>query len=317
MFVTDQGTFGGSVSGGCVELEIREEASGIFSSVSQPTPQEAAGQKTRWIRYGIEDATAWSVGLPCGGTLFIALEYVPDTSYVPKPGDLPCVRPIRLDGLANRPLGVEETGQLHELPEALRKKLRRGESLLLDAAGREAPPEHACLYLHVLVPPAQLVVIGGTHISQVLLPLAEQLGYETILIEAREAWGHPDRFPGRDVLREWPEKALTQLDLHVWTALVTVTHDAKMDDPALEQALQSPCFYIGALGSKRTHAQRLARLAARGLTQTALDRIHGPVGLDIGGKRPEDIALSILAHITAVRHGKASPSQARERPTHA
>ena len=283
MFVTGQGTFGGSVSGGCVELEIREEASGIFSSVSQPTPQEPGsagnpGKKTRWVRYGIEDATAWSVGLPCGGTLFIALEYVPDTSYVPKPGDLPCVRPIRLDGLAEPTARRGGNGAALRTSGGSPKKLRRGESLLLDAAGHEAPPEHACLYLHVLVPPSQLVVIGGTHISQVLLPLAEQLGYETILIEAREAWGHPDRFPGRPVLREWPEKALTQLDLHGWTALVAVTHDAKMDDPALEQALQSPCFYIGALGSKRTHAQRLERLAARGLTQTTLDRIHGPVG---------------------------------------
>jgi len=152
-------------------------------------------------------------------------------------------------------------------------------------------------------PAPRLVLIGAVHIAQVLAPLAGMSGFQVILIDPRTAFGNQDRFPGAEMVNEWPDTALERLKPDIRTAVVTLTHDPKLDDPALDSALKSDAFYIGALGSRKTHASRLERLIALGNTASALSRIRGPVGLDIGAVTAPEIALSVIAEIVAVRRG--------------
>jgi xanthine dehydrogenase accessory factor len=155
------------------------------------------------------------------------------------------------------------------------------------------------VFLTVYVPPARLVITGAVHISQALAPVARMLGYDVTIVDPRTAFASPDRFPDVKVIAQWPEEALPPLGIDRYTAFVALTHDPKIDDPALLHALSRDCFYIGALGSKKTHARRLERLAARGVGAAALARIHAPIGLAIGAVSPPEIAVSIIGEITA------------------
>jgi len=155
--------------------------------------------------------------------------------------------------------------------------------------------------IRVFVPPPRLVVVGAVHIAQALLPMAVLTGFSVYLIDPREAFGADIRFPDTDVIREWPDQALEVLSPDSSTAVVTLSHDPKIDDPALQVALASRAFYIGALGSRRTHAGRLERLSTLGIDAEALRRIHAPVGLPLGGRAPAEIAISILAQIIETR----------------
>ena len=158
--------------------------------------------------------------------------------------------------------------------------------------------EETAAALHTAqTPRAHLVVIGATHIAQHLCPLAASLGYPVTLIDPRESFASPDRFPDVPLLCQWPDEALATLQPGSHHAVITLTHDPKLDDPALQMALQAPCFYIAALGSRKTHATRLQRLREAGMTQDQLARIHGPAGLDIGARSPGEIAVSILAQL--------------------
>ena len=161
------------------------------------------------------------------------------------------------------------------------------------------------LFVRSYARPPRLVVVGAAHISQALAPMAAIAGFEVIVIDARRAFASEDRFPGVTLVPTWPDKALEQLKLDAVTAVVTLTHDPKLDDPALIAALRSPAFYVGALGSKRTHAKRGERLAEAGLGD-AVSRIHAPVGLDLGGRAPREIAVSILAEVIQVRYRGAA-----------
>lgn len=152
-------------------------------------------------------------------------------------------------------------------------------------------------------PPPRLILVGAVHIAQALAPLAAMSGFSVILVDPRTAFGNADRFPGTEMNNEWPDVALEALRPDIRTAVVTLTHDPKLDDPALDEALKSEAFYIGALGSRKTHAGRLARLAALGHAPEALARIRGPVGLDIGAITAPEIALSVVAEIVAARRG--------------
>ncbi len=147
-------------------------------------------------------------------------------------------------------------------------------------------------------PPLRLVLVGAVHITEALAAYARIAGYEVTIIDPREAFARRDLFPGTTVIADWPDEAMTAMQLDHRTAVITLTHDPKIDDPALEVALKSPAFYVGALGSGKTHASRLARLAAKGFDQPTLARIHGPVGLKIGGRTPAEVALSALAEVT-------------------
>lgn len=157
------------------------------------------------------------------------------------------------------------------------------------------------LFVRSYARPPRLVVVGAAHISQALAPMAAIASFEVIVIDPRRAFASADRFPGVTLVNAWPDKALEELKLDAITAVVTLTHDPKLDDPALIAALRSPAFYVGALGSKRTHAKRVARLTEAGLGDE-IARIHAPVGLDLGGRAPREIAVSILAEVIQVRY---------------
>ncbi len=158
-------------------------------------------------------------------------------------------------------------------------------------------------FLEVVNPPLRLVIVGAVHTAQFLVPVAKLLGYRPVVVDPRRGFATPERFPEVEILHEWPDDALRALELDRRTAVVTLTHDPKLDDPALEVALRSPAFYVGALGSRRTHARRVERLRAAGFTDAEIARIHAPIGLDIGAVSPAEIALSVMAEITAVLRG--------------
>ncbi|MGH6717187.1 MAG: XdhC family protein [Bradyrhizobium sp.] len=174
----------------------------------------------------------------------------------------------------------------------LSSQLRTGKSGMIEVGGRK-------LFLNVYAPTAKLVVVGAVHISQALAPLARALDYDVTVVDPRTAFASPERFPDVPLIAEWPDVALPPLNIDRYTAFVALTHDPKIDDPALLHAFQCNCFYIGALGSRKTHAKRAARLRAMGAAETDIARIHAPIGLPIGAVSPGEIAVAVMAEITA------------------
>jgi xanthine dehydrogenase accessory factor len=174
----------------------------------------------------------------------------------------------------------------------LAKQLRMGKSGNVEAAGKK-------LFLNVYAPTAKLVIVGAVHISQALAPMARALDYDVTVVDPRTAFASPERFPDVPLIAEWPDVALPPLNVDHYTAFVAVTHDPKIDDPALLHAFAKDCFYIGALGSRKTHAKRNERLRAQGASETDIARIRAPIGLNIGAVSPAEIAVSIMAEITA------------------
>jgi xanthine dehydrogenase accessory factor len=168
-------------------------------------------------------------------------------------------------------------------------------------AGKSGMAEtpHGKVFFTVYVPAPRLVITGAVHISQALAPIAGMLGYDVTIVDPRTAFASSERFPDVKVIAEWPDKALPPLNIDHYTAFVALTHDPKIDDPALTHALARDCFYIGALGSRKTHARRLERLKAQGLSEEAIRRIHAPIGLSIGAASPPEIAVAIIGEITA------------------
>ena len=178
------------------------------------------------------------------------------------------------------------------LKDLIEKHIRSGKS------GMEETPDGK-VFLTVHVPPAQLVITGAVHISQTLAPMGQLLGYDVTIVDPRTAFASPERFPDVPLIAEWPDVALPPLNVDHYTAFVAVTHDPKIDDPALLHAFARDCFYIGALGSRKTHAKRAERLKAQGASDADIARIHAPIGLSIGAVSPSEIAVSIMAEITA------------------
>ncbi|KAB2883057.1 MAG: XdhC family protein [Pseudorhodoplanes sp.] len=178
------------------------------------------------------------------------------------------------------------------LKAVLRKRLHSAKS------GMEETPEGR-VFLTVHVPPPRMVITGAVHISQALVPIARIAGYDVTIIDPRTAFATPERFPDVSLFAEWPETVLPKLSIDHYTAFVALTHDPKIDDYALVQALRSGCFYVGALGSTKTHARRVERLRAQGVSDAAIARIHAPIGLDIGAVSPAEIAVAVMAEITA------------------
>lgn len=185
------------------------------------------------------------------------------------------------------------------------RALRRNayaDRLRMDRSGFE---EDGQTFVAVHNPPLRLIVVGAVHIAQALVPMARVAGYDPAIVDPREAFASNARFPGEKILTDWPDEAVAKLGLDTRTAVVLLTHDPKLDDPALQAALQANVFYIGALGSMRTHAKRVDRMKQVGFTNEQIARIHGPIGLDIGAADPSEIAVAILAQMTAVLRGKA------------
>jgi xanthine dehydrogenase accessory factor len=187
----------------------------------------------------------------------------------------------------------------------LEERLRLGNSGMVEWEGKE-------LFVNVEVPPVRLIVIGAVHVSQMLVPIASVAGFDMIIVDPRNAFATPERFPGVQLIAEWPEVALPSLHLDRYTAMVLLTHDPRIDDQGLIEALHADCFYIGALGSRKTHAKRLERLRAKGFGDAVLKRIHAPIGLDIGAVSPAEIAISILGEIIADLRRKSLRAEAEK-----
>lgn len=281
LVISGDGRMQGSVSGGCVEAAVVFEA------------QEALqdGQH-RVLEYGISDGDAFAVGLACGGTIRILVEPV----GAALPVDL-------LRQLVERRALRQALAYEVNINSGARQLLSDGypDRMRMDRSGLEDDGE---TFVAVHNPPLRLICVGAVHIAQALVPMARIAGYDPVIIDPRSGFASGDRFPGVTIRDDWPDEALTKLGADARTALVLLTHDPKLDDPALIAGLTADCFYIGALGSKRTHASRVERMQEQGFSEAQIGRIHGPVGLDIGAAGPAEIAISILGEMTAVLRGK-------------
>jgi len=279
--ISGAGQMAGSVSGGCVEGAVVAEAM-----------EALADGQPRLLTYGVSDDDAFAVGLACGGTIRILLEPLGAAMPVAMAEQIVAARAAR------RPLAY----QVH-LDSFLRKVLAPSDAPELFRADRAHLAEDGTFEVP-FNPPLRLAVVGAVHIAQALVPMARLAGYDTLVIDPREAFASAARFPDATLSHDWPDEALAAFAPDARTAIVTLTHDSKLDDPALLAALGSGAFYIGALGSNRTHAKRLDRLRAAGVAEDALTRIHAPVGLDIGARSPAEIAVSVLAQMTARLRGR-------------
>jgi xanthine dehydrogenase accessory factor len=289
MVVNDAGDFAGSVSGGCVESAVLDEAAALM---------ERGGCTV--LEYGVSSEKAWEVGLACGGTVRVHLQAVEDRTWLDDVLAGPDTE-SDVEWLSGRKEGMVVALQM----DSGDRTLLAGEDTLTDAAAAALAEDESRvvetadgeLFLHVLNPPVRVLIVGAVHIAQQLAVMAAAAGYEVAVVDPRTAFATPERFPGVAVVSEWPDPAFARLGLDRRTAVVTVTHDPKLDDPALTAALDSDVFYIGALGSRRTHQKRVDRLAGAGIDPARLDRIHAPIGLDIGARSPGEIAAAILAQV--------------------
>lgn len=271
--VRDDGLFVGSVSGGCVEGRVVLAAQ-----------ESMADRAHRLLEFGVSDDEAWEVGLACGGTVRI---YVAPIESPGKPA--PISRAVLDDVLAAR---AERRGIVVATP----LDGRPVRSFAPDAVPQDLANDST--FVQSIDPSLELVIIGAVHIAEPLVQIASLLGYAVTIIDPREAFARAERWPGMNVSTDYPDEVMTTMKIGHRTAVVALTHDPKIDDPALEIALRSRAFYIGALGSKKTHATRLARLAERGFSNEMLALIHGPIGLRIGARSPAEIAVSIAAEMT-------------------
>ncbi len=258
MLVHADGRFEGSVSGGCVESDILATAADVI-----------AGAPFQLKNYGIADAAAWEVGLPCGGEISVLVQPVSAEGFDPE--------------LFDRIAEARDTGK----GLAVTTDLASGQSSLR--------PQEGAAFVNRYDPPRRLLIVGAVQIAQALAGLVRELGIATTVIDPRARFLTEERFPGVTLDDRWPDEAVEALDPGPSSAVVTLSHDTKIDDPALIAALARPTAYVGALGSRRSHAARRERLAAAGVSEADLDRIDAPVGLDIGAVGPAEIALSIAA----------------------
>jgi xanthine dehydrogenase accessory factor len=277
--------FEGSVSGGCVEIDVISEAAEVVAT-----------GRCKLLEFGIADQTAWQSGLPCGGTIKILVEPLQGLSDARFLETILSARHSRTTLVVVTDLATGVRRILDPASSELTEGIAPRDSRLI-----ETPDGIA--FQHVLAPPVRLVIAGATQIGQVLADLAKRVGYDVIIVDPRSAFATSERFPGTPVLIDWPEVSFRSLELDPRTAVVALTHAAQLDDEALSGAMRSNCLYIGALGSKKTHAKRVERLRAAGFSEVELARIHAPVGVSIGAKGPAEIALSILAEIVMVARG--------------
>jgi xanthine dehydrogenase accessory factor len=289
--VDERGDFAGSVSGGCVEPTVIQEA---LTVIREGTP--------RLLEFGVSDERAWEVGLACGGTIQVYVERLRREVLDQVLADLRAKRPAVLatwieSGRSDllHPFVPSEPGEAW-LRAAARAAAEADRAGPLDTAGGR-------VLLRVFNPPVRVVIVGAVHIAQALAPMVQLCGHDVVVVDPRRAYTAPDRFPGVRLVTAWPDEALAQEPLDRRSALVAMTHDPKIDDPAVAAALRSEAFYVGALGSKRTAAARRERLGALGFDGAALARVQGPVGLAIGARTPGEIAASVLAQLVSRLRG--------------
>jgi xanthine dehydrogenase accessory factor len=300
----------GSVSGGCIEGAVYDEGMDVLRF-----------DRARLLSYGVADATAFeAVGLACGGSIEVFVE--PLTGQLrafwarAHAEELPCATVTVIKG-ADEVVGykvlIDEKGAVTanrsgELYYALMAQMISAGALALQSGEMRRlplPDLDAELFVDVHLPAPQLVLVGAVHIAQALLPIAQTLGYRVVVIDPRPAFGNMLRFPDAEqLIKDYPPRAFEQVRITRSTAIVTLTHDAKFDDPALLFALKTDAFYVGALGGKVTRAQRRERLLKAGLGEAQADKLHAPIGIDLGARTPEEIALATMAEIVAARNGK-------------
>jgi len=266
----------GSVSGGCVEGAV------IFEAL-----EAIADGDSRVLTYGVADETAFDVGLACGGTIRIMVEPIGAALAPEMLAEITAARANR------KPVAyVVNTKTWERRIDGVAPWSARFRA---DRSGFE---EDGATFVTIHNPPLRMVVVGAVHIAQPLLVMARLAGYDPIVIDPRAAFGTDARFPGERILEAYPDEVLAEVPLDARTAMVTLSHDPKIDDPAIVAALGSDVFYLGCLGSTRTHAKRVERLSAAGFQDADIARIHAPIGLDIGSKSPAEIAVSVMAEVT-------------------
>ena len=291
--IRDDGAFEGSVSGGCIEGEVVTEALAAIR-----------GNTCKRLEFGIANEDAWQAGLACGGKVAVFVTCVSDDAV----SVLAALQDAKRTGCQVALLTDPETGahalsiQGRVTSGGLQPTAVQNEELLVrlqtDRSGIIGEQSDAPIFARIYNPQLRLFIVGAVHIAQALAEMAQRTGYDVTVIDPRDTWGTAERFPGIKLDRRWPSTALEDLAPDNRTAIVTLSHDPKLDDPALLSAFESPAFYIGSLGSRKTHAARLKRLTKAGVSEQQLARIHAPVGLDIGAQNPAEIALSALAQIT-------------------
>ncbi len=278
MLVIDQeGAMEGSVSGGCVEGAVIVEAM-----------EAIADGKPRLLDYGVSDDEAFAVGLACGGRIRVLVD--------PVGGVMPVELLEELVAAATEKRATAYVADLDSGSRQIAGSDTYLERFRMDRSGVE---EDGTTFVAIQNPPLRMIIVGAVHIAQHLVPMARACGYAPVVIDPRGAFGSEARFPDVEISDDWPDEALEALAPDARTAVVTLTHDPKLDDPAIMATLRGPAFYLGCLGSKRTHAKRVDRLKAAGFSDDDIAKIHAPVGVNIGGKSPAEIAVSIMAEVTA------------------
>ncbi len=278
LVIDADGAMEGSVSGGCVEGAVITEA---MDAVADGEP--------RVLDFGVSDDEAFAVGLACGGEIKVLVE--------PVGRAVPVDLLERLVEARNAATPVAYVTDLQSGGPRLQPDSAYPERFRLDRSGVE---DDERTFVAVHNSPLRMIIVGAVHIAKPLVVMARACGYAPTLIDPRPAFGSDARFPGEVILDDWPDEALRALRIDARTAVVTLTHDPKLDDPAIVTVLESDAFYLGCLGSTRTHAKRLERLREVGFTDAELAHIHAPVGLDLGGRQPAEIAVSIMAQVTQV-----------------
>jgi len=306
LLVSSDGRMAGSVSGGCLESAVIQEAQATLAGEAAP----------RILPYGISDELGWEVGLACGGKVDVFVE------VLRWDGSDPALVALREAALSQRPVALLRvlTGE-HA---GARAACEEGGSMVgdlgdpaVESAAASVAAGHlisglpgieevagVSLFIDPIVPAPRLVIVGAVHVAIPLARMARTAGYRTVVIDPRRAFLTRERIPDADeLIAQWPDDALPGLALGPRDAAVCLAHDPKFEDPALGILLRSPVGYVGAIGSRSTHAKRVARLEQAGLDQDAIARIHSPIGLDLGASTPDEIALAILAEVVAVRRG--------------
>jgi xanthine dehydrogenase accessory factor len=268
LLVRDDGLFEGSVSGGCVEGAV------IASALERIG--KGGGEL---LTFGVASETAWEVGLACGGEISVLVQAVDESGFPPA-----LLERLALARFEGKPLVI-----------------------VSDFTGGRSVEGETGDFVHRFDPPLRLMLVGAVHIAQALAPMASSLGQQVLIVDPRGAFAAGPRFAGFEVDARWPDEALADWKPDAASAVVTLTHDPKLDDVALAAALRSEAYYIAALGSRKTHASRLERLAAQGFGPEDLARIHGPAGLDIGAANPAEIALSVAAQMVAAWRSRGRP----------
>lgn len=296
MAISERGDFTGSVSGGCIE-----------GAVIAAALESLNGGQPKLLEYGVSNEMAWEVGLACGGRVQVLVE------------PLTPLKAQRLHTLQERRAQKRACAVVTSLTsgasalvddDSVLGDVSLNEALLEAVRARIAADQSGVIeggpFVRVYTPPLRMIVVGAVHIAKALAPMAALAGFEVIVVDPREGFARSEQMAGVAAMVAWPDEAMTVLKPDTRTAIVTLTHDPKLDDPALAAALGSGAFYIGALGSRKTHARRIERLQEAGFSDADIGRIHGPVGLDINALTPSEIAVSIVAQIIEVLRAEAA-----------